>query len=48
MSNVLEAAGTSLEKVVKFNVFIADMDEFGAMNEVYSQYFKSPNFPCRT
>ena len=48
LTNVLEAAGSSLDKIVKVNVFIADMNDFGAMNEVYAQYFKKPNLPCRT
>ena len=45
---MLEEAGSSLEKVVKVNVFIADMNDFGKMNEIYVQYFKKPNLPCRT
>lgn len=43
---VLTAAGTSLEKVVKTSVFLADMNDFAAMNEVYGQYF-SENKPAR-
>jgi len=46
--NVLEEAGSSLEKIVKINIFLADMGDFPAMNEVYTQYFKKPNLPCRT
>ena len=38
---VLGAAGSSLEKVVKTTVFMHSMDDFGLMNEVYSQYFKT-------
>ncbi|HOC41825.1 MAG TPA: RidA family protein [Thermoanaerobaculales bacterium] len=38
---VLEAAGTSLEKVVKTTVFLADMNDFKAMNAVYATYFPS-------
>ena len=38
---VLEAAGSSMEKVVKTTVFLHSMDDFGVMNEVYSQYFKT-------
>ena len=40
LSEVLKAAGTSLEHVVKTTVFLADMKEFTVMNEVYAQYFK--------
>jgi 2-iminobutanoate/2-iminopropanoate deaminase len=36
---VVEAAGSSLERVVKTTVFLTDMREFAAMNEVYSRYF---------
>jgi 2-iminobutanoate/2-iminopropanoate deaminase len=43
---VLEAAGTSLNDVVKTTVFLADMNDFTAMNEVYARYF-SENKPAR-
>lgn len=36
---VLEAAGSSLEKVLKTTVYIKDMTEFGMVNEVYARYF---------
>lgn len=36
---VLEAAGSSLDRVVKTTVYLADMNEFAAMNEVYARYF---------
>src|SRR5215213_1582551 len=36
---VLEAAGSSLDRVVKTTVFLADMNEFTAMNEVYAKFF---------
>jgi 2-iminobutanoate/2-iminopropanoate deaminase len=39
LSAVMEAAGTSLERVVKTTVFLADMNDFAAMNEVYGRYF---------
>ena len=38
---ILEAAGSNLEKVVKTTVFLQTMDDFGVMNEIYSQYFKT-------
>ena len=38
---VLEAAGSGLDKVVKTTVFLADMKEFAAMNEVYAKFFSS-------
>ena len=41
LSAVLEAAGTSLDKVVKTTCFLADMADFAAFNEVYGEYFVS-------
>lgn len=47
LAEVLRAAGTSLGGVVKTTVFLADMDDFAAMNEVYGRYFsKEP--PARS
>jgi len=39
LAAVLQAAGSGLEQVVKTTVFLADMKEFGAMNEVYGRFF---------
>jgi 2-iminobutanoate/2-iminopropanoate deaminase len=39
---VLSAAGLSFDAVVKTTVFLADMAEFSAMNEVYGEYFTAP------
>jgi len=44
---ILEAAGSSLEQVVKATVFLTDMADFGAMNEVYKTYFTT-NEPARS
>ncbi|MBT2692153.1 RidA family protein [Bacillus sp. ISL-55] len=44
---VLEAAGASLETVVKATVFIKNMDEFAQLNEVYAEYF-SVHKPARS
>ena len=41
LSRVLEAAGSGLERVVKTTVFLADMEEFAAMNEVYGKFFSA-------
>ena len=46
LSAVLEAAGSNLSGVVKTTVFLADMNDFAAMNEVYGKYF-SENKPAR-
>jgi 2-iminobutanoate/2-iminopropanoate deaminase len=43
---VLEAAGSDLDHVLKTTVFLKDMSEFAAMNEVYARYFES-NPPAR-
>ncbi|MBI5879624.1 MAG: RidA family protein [Chloroflexi bacterium] len=40
LAAILEAAGSDLEHVVKTTVFMTDLSEFAAMNEVYAQYFK--------
>jgi 2-iminobutanoate/2-iminopropanoate deaminase len=40
LAAVLEAAGASLEDVVRCDVFLADLDDFAAVNEVYSRFFK--------
>lgn len=39
MENVLEAAGATLENVVKTTVFLRDMKDFGQMNAIYAQFF---------
>ena len=39
---ILQEAGASFQHVVKTTVYLADMSEFGAMNEVYGTYFNSP------
>jgi len=44
---ILEAAGLTLSNVVKTTVFLADMGDFAAMNEVYAQFFAQP-FPARS
>ena len=44
---ILEAAGSSLDHVVKCNVFLRDINDFAAMNEVYQAQFTAP-FPART
>lgn len=44
---ILAAAGLGLENVVKTTVFLADMGDFAAMNEVYAQFFSAP-FPARS
>jgi 2-iminobutanoate/2-iminopropanoate deaminase len=47
VSAILQAAGTSLQKVVKTTVFLKNMSEFAQMNEVYAKFFGS-NPPARS
>lgn len=44
---LLSAAGSDISKVVKTTVFIKNMDDFGAINAIYAQYFTEP-FPARS
>ncbi|WHY78007.1 RidA family protein [Neobacillus sp. WH10] len=43
---ILESGGYSLDDVVKTTVYLKDMNEFGAMNEVYGNFFSAP-YPAR-
>lgn len=47
LGNLLEAAGTNMDKVVKTTVFIKEMNDFGLINEVYKTFFTS-DFPARS
>jgi 2-iminobutanoate/2-iminopropanoate deaminase len=47
LTAILSAAGTSLSNAVKTTVFLANMDDFAAMNSVYAEYFHS-NPPARS
>lgn len=42
ISAILQAAGASLDDVVRTTVYLADMNDFGAMNTVYGTYFSAP------
>ena len=44
---ILEEAGLTLANVVKTTVYLADVGDFAAMNEIYSQFFSQP-FPARS
>ncbi len=46
LAAVLEAAGSGLDRIVKTTVFLADMNEFSAMNEIYGKFFRE-NPPAR-
>jgi 2-iminobutanoate/2-iminopropanoate deaminase len=47
MQHILREAGASMADVVKTTVFLADMADFSAMNEVYAEFFSEP-FPARS
>lgn len=47
VKNLLEAAGTSIDNVVKTTVFLADMGDFATVNGIYAQYFTEP-YPARS
>lgn len=47
MKALLEASGSSCEDVIKTTVFIKDMNDFAALNEIYAQYFTGA-FPARS
>ena len=42
LAGILEAAGSSLDRVVRATVYLSDMADFAAMNEVYGTYFSAP------
>lgn len=43
---ILEEGGSSLDEVLKANVYVTDMDDYDAVNEVYGEYFSDP-YPAR-
>ena len=45
---VLEAAGSSMDKVIKTTVFLQDMNDFAAMNAVYAEFFTEGSYPARS
>lgn len=47
LSAILDAAGTSLERVIKTTIFLADMNDFGSVNEVYARHISTP-YPARS
>ena len=47
MKAVLEAAGMTFENVIKTSIFISDMNNFGAINEVYGSYLNDESAPAR-
>lgn len=47
IKNLLEAANSSMDNVIKTTVFIKDMNDFSKINEIYAQYFTEP-YPARS
>ncbi len=47
VKNILLSAGTTMDHVIKVNIFLKDMNDFAVMNEIYETYF-SVNFPARS
>ena len=47
LTNLIEAAGTDMSKVVKTTVFIKEMDDFATINQIYAKFFKEP-YPARS
>lgn len=48
VKSILESVGSSMDKVVKTTVFLSDIANFGAMNEVYGTFFTEGNYPARS
>ena len=48
VKSILEAAGLTMDNVVKTTVFLSDMNNFGAMNEVYATFFTEGGYPARS
>lgn len=46
--NLIEASGSSMDKVLKTTVFIKNMDDFAKMNEVYAEFFTKGFYPSRS
>lgn len=48
VKSILAQAGLSMDQVIKTTVFLSDMNNFGAMNEVYATFFNEGNYPARS
>ncbi|TGN29518.1 RidA family protein [Empedobacter tilapiae] len=44
---ILEEGGTTIDNVVKTTIFVKDLNDFNAVNEIYASYFNDTNFPAR-
>ena len=48
LNSILEEAGTNFSRVTKFTVFLTDMSNYAAVNEVFSEFIKESNAPARS
>jgi 2-iminobutanoate/2-iminopropanoate deaminase len=48
LKNVLEGAGSGMDRIVKTTVFLSDMNNFDAMNTVYKSFFREGEYPARS
>lgn len=48
VKSILEAAGSGMDKVIKTTVYLSDIQNFQAMNEVYASYFADDQYPARS
>ena len=48
VKSILAEAGLDMDKVIKTTVFLSDMNNFGAMNEVYATFFSEGSYPARS
>ena len=48
VKSILAEAGLGMDKVIKTTVFLSDMNNFGAMNEVYATFFTEGSYPARS
>lgn len=44
---ILEEGGTTIDNIVKTTIFVKDLNDFNAVNEVYASYFNDTNYPAR-
>lgn len=48
ISNLLQACGSDMSKVVKCNVYLTDINDFSTVNEIYASYFEGTDYPARS
>ena len=48
LNNILEESGTTFSNVAKFTVFLTDMSNYAAVNEVFSEFYKESHAPARS